>query len=88
MGAPTAGEDGALKMWSRSGMLRSTLVQANTSIYATDWGPSMAEVAYSHRKNIVVKPLAPNSKPNSVRRKTISSGGLVVAEHAFLHNTG
>ncbi|XP_043222116.1 intraflagellar transport protein 80 homolog isoform X2 [Amphibalanus amphitrite] len=61
----TAGEDGALKMWSRSGMLRSTLVQGNSSIYSADWGPTSAEVVYSQRKNIIVKPLQPNSKPNS-----------------------
>jgi intraflagellar transport protein 80 len=35
----TVGEDGALKVWSRNGMLRSTLEQRDSAVYCVAWGP-------------------------------------------------
>lgn len=33
----TVGEDGALKVWSRNGMLRSTLEQRESALYCVCW---------------------------------------------------
>ena len=38
-GIVTGGEDGAVKIWSRSGMLRSTLAQNAAPVYALSWAP-------------------------------------------------
>ncbi|XP_076064271.1 intraflagellar transport protein Oseg5 [Oratosquilla oratoria] len=59
----TAGEDGVVKIWSRSGMLRSTLAQASIPVYAAAWGPDSDVVLYTSGNNLIIKPLAPNSKP-------------------------
>ena len=40
----TGGEDGAVKIWSRSGMLRSTLVQSASPVYALAWSPDSSQV--------------------------------------------
>ena len=62
-GIVTGGEDGAVKIWSRSGMLRSTLVQNTVPVYALAWSPDSQQVLYATDKVLTVKPLAPNSKP-------------------------
>jgi hypothetical protein len=36
----TSGEDGQVKIWSKSGMLRSTLVEADDPVYCLAWGGS------------------------------------------------
>ena len=35
----TGGEDGAVKIWSKSGMLRSTLATNNSPVYCVSWSP-------------------------------------------------
>jgi intraflagellar transport protein 80 len=35
----TAGEDGSIKIWSKSGNLRSSFVQMETPIYCLCWSP-------------------------------------------------
>jgi intraflagellar transport protein 80 len=35
----TAGEDGALKIWSKSGNIRSKLIDSGNPIYCVVWGP-------------------------------------------------
>ncbi|KAJ4443900.1 hypothetical protein ANN_05687 [Periplaneta americana] len=65
-GLLTAGEDGQVKIWSRSGMLRSTIVQSNTPIYSATWGPDSNQVLHTSGKMLVIKHLTPNSKPNRV----------------------
>ncbi|XP_069692429.1 intraflagellar transport protein 80 homolog isoform X2 [Periplaneta americana] len=66
-GLLTAGEDGQVKIWSRSGMLRSTIVQSNTPIYSATWGPDSNQVLHTSGKMLVIKHLTPNSKPNRWR---------------------
>lgn len=63
----SAGEDGQVKIWSRSGMLRSTIVQSDTPIYSAAWGPDSNQVLHTSGKMLVIKHLTPNSKPNKVR---------------------
>ena len=38
-GIVTGGEDGAVKIWSKSGMLRSTLATNNSPVYCVSWSP-------------------------------------------------
>ena len=58
----TAGEDGQVKIWSRSGMLRSTLVQAAVCIYSVAWSPESDQVLHTYGKELVIKPLQPSGK--------------------------
>lgn len=62
-GLLTGGEDGVIKIWSRSGMLRSTVVSSDNSIYSACWSPDSQSIAYTQGKCIVIKQLAPNTKP-------------------------
>lgn len=62
-GLLTAGEDGCIKIWSRSGMLRSIVVSSDNSVYGASWSPDSQSIAYTQGKFIVIKQLAPNTKP-------------------------
>lgn len=62
-----AGEDGYVKIWSRSGMLRSTVISSDSSVYSACWSPDSQAISYIQGKFIVVKQLAPNTKPVRVR---------------------
>uniref|UniRef100_H2ZBZ1 Anaphase-promoting complex subunit 4 WD40 domain-containing protein n=1 Tax=Ciona savignyi TaxID=51511 RepID=H2ZBZ1_CIOSA len=59
----TAGEDGQIKIWSRSGMLRSTLAQLPCCIYSVVWSPESDHVLYTNGRQLVIKPLQPSAKP-------------------------
>ncbi|XP_011140826.1 intraflagellar transport protein 80 homolog isoform X1 [Harpegnathos saltator] len=58
----TAGEDGLIKIWSRSGMLRSTLVRTNFPILTSTWSPDCSTILYSQGSNLLLQPLNSNSK--------------------------
>lgn len=62
-GMVTGGEDGSVKIWSRSGMLRSTLAQNAAPVYALSWSPDSQAVLYACGHTLTIKALAPNSKP-------------------------
>ena len=62
-GIVTGGEDGSVKIWSRSGMLRSTLSQNAAPVYALAWSPDSQAVLYASGSILTIKALAPNSKP-------------------------
>lgn len=66
-GFMTGGEDGFIKIWSRSGMLRSTLVSGESSIYSACWSGDGQTVAYTQGQAILLKPLAANSNVHKVR---------------------
>ncbi|XP_066143483.1 intraflagellar transport protein 80 homolog [Euwallacea fornicatus] len=59
----TGGEDGFIKIWSRSGMLRSSVVNSDSPVFAACWSPDNQSIAYSSDKCLVIKLLAPNTKP-------------------------
>uniref|UniRef100_A0A8C4PYQ4 Intraflagellar transport 80 homolog (Chlamydomonas) n=1 Tax=Eptatretus burgeri TaxID=7764 RepID=A0A8C4PYQ4_EPTBU len=59
----TVGEDGLIKIWSRTGMLRSTLAQQGNPVYSVAWSPDSDRVAFTTGQQIIVKPLQPNTKP-------------------------
>ncbi|XP_075793939.1 intraflagellar transport protein 80 homolog isoform X1 [Pelodiscus sinensis] len=58
----TVGEDGQIKIWSKSGMLRSTLAQQGTPVYSVAWGPDSEKILYTSGKQLIIKPLQPNAK--------------------------
>ncbi|KAL5281188.1 IFT80 family protein [Megaselia abdita] len=58
----TASEDGVIKIWSRSGMLRSTVVQSTEPIISACWSPNSTAIAFCQGGSIAIKPLAANSK--------------------------
>lgn len=61
----TAGEDGLVKVWSRNGMLRTTLNvtgAAGTPVYAMSWSSRSDALVTSKGNNILIKPLAPQAK--------------------------
>ncbi|KAF0030370.1 hypothetical protein F2P81_017101 [Scophthalmus maximus] len=58
----TAGEDGQIKMWSKSGMLRSTLATQGSPVYSVAWGPDSDRILYTSGRQLVVKPLQPSAK--------------------------
>lgn len=58
----TAAEDGSLKIFSRAGMLRSTIIQNEGLIVCARWSPNSLSVAYCQGNAIALKPLAANSK--------------------------
>ncbi|XP_071638493.1 uncharacterized protein Oseg5 isoform X2 [Temnothorax longispinosus] len=59
----TAGEDGLIKIWSRSGMLRSTLVKASLPILTSSWSPDCSMILYSQGGNLLLQSFNSNSKP-------------------------
>lgn len=58
----TAGEDGQLKIWSKSGMLRSTLVSQVSPVYSVAWGPDSDRILYTAGRQLIIKPLQPSAK--------------------------
>ncbi|XP_070155194.1 intraflagellar transport protein 80 homolog [Polyergus mexicanus] len=58
----TAGEDGLIKIWSRSGMLRSTLIKANLPILTSSWSPDCSTILYSQGANLILQSFNSNSK--------------------------
>ncbi|XP_058274268.1 intraflagellar transport protein 80 homolog [Hemibagrus wyckioides] len=58
----TAGEDGQIKIWSKSGMLRSTLAQQGCPVYSVAWGPDSDRILYTFGRHLIIKPLQPSSK--------------------------
>ncbi|EFJ21330.1 hypothetical protein SELMODRAFT_107193, partial [Selaginella moellendorffii] len=51
----TGGEDGIVKIWSCSGMLRSTLAQSPCPIYALAWSPSSDQVLFACQGRLIIK---------------------------------
>lgn len=62
----TAGEDGVVKIWSKSAMLRSQLVQSGYPVYSCVWAPDNNQILYTNGRNLVIKHLQPANKPTQV----------------------
>ncbi|OAF66182.1 Intraflagellar transport protein 80 [Intoshia linei] len=58
----TAGEDHQLKVWSKSGMLRCSLVKSNHPIHDLAWSPDSSKIVYCSNCNITIKPFKTNQK--------------------------
>ncbi|KAA3681134.1 intraflagellar transport protein 80 [Paragonimus westermani] len=61
----TSGEDGKLKVWSQSGMLRSTLAQHGMPIYSFAWGSSTPQIVFTLGKQLILQSLQANAKPTA-----------------------
>lgn len=62
----TCGEDGFIKIWSRGGMLRSTLVSSDNSIYSACWSNDSQSIVYTQGNLLLIKELTPNSVAKKV----------------------
>ena len=58
----TGGEDGEVKIWSKSGNFRSTLASTGQSVYAACWGPDDDQVLYASGKLLLVKSVQATKK--------------------------
>ncbi|XP_053278513.1 intraflagellar transport protein 80 homolog [Pleuronectes platessa] len=58
----TAGEDGRIKIWSKSGMLRTTLASQASPVYSVAWGPDSDRILYTSGRHLIIKPLQPSAK--------------------------
>ncbi|KAL2611690.1 hypothetical protein R1flu_023382 [Riccia fluitans] len=58
----TGGEDGIVKIWSQSGMHRSTLAKTGYSIYAIAWDPDSEQVLFTQGTALVIRPIQSTSK--------------------------
>lgn len=58
----SVGEDGAVKIWSRSGMLRTELMNLDQGIYSVDWSPTDDYIACGISKMIYLKPIQPGNR--------------------------
>lgn len=61
-----AGEDGMIRIWSRSGMLRSTIVRATQPILAASWSPDCTSILYTQGTQLVFQSLNTSTKPLKV----------------------
>ena len=58
----TGGEDGIVKIWSRSGNMRSVLVSTEQPIYCCCWGPDDDQVVIACGKSLMIKTVQANRK--------------------------
>lgn len=58
----SVGEDGQVKVWSPSGMLRTQLGQHDVPVYACAWSPDSESIAYSQGRHMMIKALQPGIK--------------------------
>ena len=58
----TAGEDGDVKIWSKSGNLRSTLFATGQSVYCACWGPDDDQVLVASGKTLMIKTVQASKK--------------------------
>ena len=63
----TAGEDCSVKLWSRSGMLRSEIYRGDSPSYAFSWGCDDQVVAIGGQKILTFKSIKPGTKDVVVR---------------------
>ena len=58
----TCGEDGIVKIWSKSGLLRTTLASLGQAIYAVAWSPDGTNVVMSQATKIQTKSIQPSAR--------------------------
>jgi intraflagellar transport protein 80 len=51
----TAGEDSTVKVWSRSGMLRSTIAQMSHPVYCVAWSPDCEHLLFACERKLHLK---------------------------------
>lgn len=63
----TSSEDCSIKLWSRSGMLRSEIARTESPAFAVAWSPDSSELVYGNGKNIVIKHIKPGVNDINVK---------------------
>ena len=58
----TAGEDGDIKIWSRSGNMRSVLISTGQPVYGACWGPDDDQILIASGKTLIIKTVQANRK--------------------------
>lgn len=58
----TSGEDGQVKIWSKAGMLRSTLASTENPVHAAAWGPESSAVVFCSGRDLNIMPLQSGAK--------------------------
>jgi intraflagellar transport protein 80 len=58
----TSGEDGVVKVFSRNGMLRTTLASCDRPVYALAWSPDSDAVAFTTGRDVSIRPLKPSGR--------------------------
>lgn len=77
----TGGEDGQLKLWSRSGTLRATLALTDGPIYALAWSPAGDQLVYCYGGQAAVRAVAQGaSRP--ARAWRAHAAGVLCADWA------
>lgn len=71
----SVGEDGQVKVWSRTLMLRTMLVQSPNPVYGVSWSPDNSQILYTSGKQLIIQSLQPSSKPLQWR----AHDGLILA---------
>lgn len=61
----STGEDGTVKIWSKSGMLRTELLTLEQGVYSVDWNAEDDYIACGTNKVIYIKPLQPGNREHS-----------------------
>lgn len=80
----TSGEDGFVKVWSRSGMLRSTLAQMPKAVYSVVWSPDCEMLLFACGAKIHLKSIQAGQK--QVEWKA-HEGLVLQIDWSFVNNT-
>ncbi len=70
----TSGEDGKVKLWSKTGMLRSVLASEDNAVYAVAFSPDSNLLVLCSGKHIVVKRIGANS---SLSKNQVTTGAVI-----------
>jgi len=80
----TAGEDGSVKVYSKSGNLRSTLTQMPQAIYCLAWSPGCEHLLYSCGPKMHLKPIQAGQKQIEWKAH---DGIVTQVDWSFVNNT-
>jgi len=80
----TSGEDGLVKVWSRSGMLRSTLTRMQHAVYSVVWSPDCEHLLFACKDKIHLKSIQAGQK--QVEWKA-HEGVVLIVDWSFVNGT-
>lgn len=80
----SSSEDCSIKLWSRSGMLRSEIAKTESPAYAVAWSPDSTELVYGNGKNIIFKNIKPGV--NDITIKATDVGVITVLSWSSTEN--
>jgi intraflagellar transport protein 80 len=80
----SSGEDGSVKVWSRTGMLRSTLNQMPQAVYSVVWSPDGEHLLFACGQKVHLKSIQAGQK--QVEWKA-HDGVVIQLDWSFVNNT-